>query len=363
MCPKQTPLYEFHLRAKAQMVDFAGWEMPLQYTGILEEHKAVREHAGLFDVSHMGRIEVEGGEAVDFLQRVLTNDVTRLEQGQALYALMCLPDGGTIDDLVVYRTGEHRFLLVVNAANTAKDLEWLRENGRTYQADIRDVTDSVAQLAIQGPLAASILQSATDAPLADLPSYNFLEGKVDGIPCLISRTGYTGEDGFELYVSAEAVQRVWESLSRAGEPQGLKPVGLGARDTLRLEAGLPLYGNELSEAISPLEAGLERFVRFAKGDFIGKEALLRQREGGLERKRIGFSLLDKGIARKGYAVTKDGREIGRVTSGAFAPALGQAVGMALVGREAWQVGTEIEIIIRGRGVRARTVPVPFYKRG
>lgn len=357
---KRTPLYAMHLAAGAQMVEFAGWEMPLQYSGILEEHRAVRERAGLFDVSHMGRIEVAGTDAVDFLQKMLTNDVAGMKPGQALYALMCLPDGGTIDDVILYRTGEERFLVVVNAANTSKDLEWLDEHSRTYRISLENLTSTMAQLALQGPLAASILQETADLPLADLPSYSFLEGKVAGVPCLIARTGYTGEDGFELYVSAEAVQQIWESLIRTGEGRGLKPAGLGARDTLRLEAGLPLYGNELAETISPLEAGLERFVRFNK-DFVGREALLEQKEKGLSRKRIGLRLLEKGIPRKGYVVTREGKEIGLVTSGAFAPSLGQAIAMALVAPEGWQVGTQVEVVIRGKGVRGEVVPVPFYR--
>jgi len=358
---KKTPLYALHLAAGAKMVDFAGWMMPIQYRGILEEHRAVREQAGLFDVSHMGEIRISGPGSMELVQRLITNDACSLPHGRVLYSPMCQPDGGLVDDLLVYRMGELDFLLVVNAANKDKDLAWIRSHGGAVL--IEDQSDTTAQLAIQGPLAATILQRLTPVDLTPIRYYSYVHGRVSGEDCLISRTGYTGEDGFEIYLSPEAAPRLWERLLTAGTAEGLQPVGLGARDTLRFEAALPLYGQELSEGTTPLEAGLDKFIAWHKEDFIGRAALLAQREAGLTRKLVGLAMVDRGIPRPGYPVRCENREIGFITSGTFAPTLGQNLAMAYVEKAYAGVDQGVEVVIRDKGHKARVVPRPFYKRG
>ena len=358
---KRTPLYDRHCALGARMVEFGGWEMPVQYSGILEEHRAVRERAGLFDVSHMGEIEITGDEALPFLRRMLTNEPANLAIGQAQYTLMCLPTGGVVDDLIAYRLDEERYLLIVNAANIEKDYAWLSDHA-TGRVQVTNLSDEKGLLALQGPRAVDILAPLTDVDLSALRYYHATEGQVAGMPALISRTGYTGEDGFEIMVDASQVVALWDALLEAGRDHGLLPAGLGARDTLRLEAAMPLYGHELTEEINPLEAGLERFVKLEKEDFIGRDALLAVREQGLQRKLIGFEVTGKGIARQGYEILHDGQAVGVVTSGTYAPFLEKAIGMGFVPVELSTPGTEIEIQIRQRSVPARVVKRPFYKR-
>lgn len=359
---KKTPLYETHRRHGAKMVSFAGWLMPAQYSGILDEHRTVRAAAGLFDVSHMGEIWIEGAGALETVQRLITNDAARLSVNQALYSPMCYPDGGVVDDLLVYRTASDRYLLVVNAANRERDLAWITEHAG-WTARITDRSDETALVALQGPASPEILRSRTDAPLEQLRYLWCMEGQVSGFDCLISRTGYTGEDGFEIFTAPEAAPALWESLLEAGRNSGLKPAGLGARDTLRFEAGLPLYGQELSPEITPLEADLAPFVKLEKGEFLGREALLRQHEQGPARRLVGFEVLDRGIPRSGYPLkNQDGERIGWVSSGTFAPTLEKNLGLGFVASEYAALGTDIFVEIRGRQLRARVVPRRFYRR-
>lgn len=357
---KRTPLYQQHVAAGAKMVDFGGWEMPVQYQGILEEHRAVRAKAGLFDVSHMGEIWIKGPNALEMVQKVITNDVSRLKVGQVQYAIMCYPGGGAVDDLLVHKVADHEYLLVVNAANTDKDYRWILEH-REGEVDITDASPDTAQVALQGPLTLKVLQSITDVDLAPIGYYYFTWGKVDGVQCLIARTGYTGEDGFELYFEPRFAEQIWNTILEAGKGDVI-PVGLGARDTLRFEAGMPLYGHELSENITPLEAGLGRFVALEKRDFIGKEALVKQKQEGVPRKIIGFEMVDRGIPRSEYPVFQDGQEIGFVTSGTFSPTLEKNLGSALVKTEAAVIGAEIQVDIRGKQKSARIIKRPFYHR-
>ncbi|MEW6662425.1 MAG: glycine cleavage system aminomethyltransferase GcvT [Bacillota bacterium] len=355
---KKTPLYHVHIATGAKIVEFGGWAMPVQYSGIIDEHKAVRSKAGLFDVSHMGELRLQGPEALKAVQLLITNDASRMQTGQIIYSPMCLDSGGVVDDLLVYRLGSEDFLLVVNASNTEKDLEWIRQHC-PEDVTITDQSSSTAQLAIQGPLAGEILQRLTGVDLASIKYYRFAFGQVSGVECLISRTGYTGEDGFELYFDAKYAADLWHKIMAAGLPVGLVPIGLGARDTLRFEAGLPLYGQELSEKITPLEAGLGRFVKLPKEDFIGRQALLAQEAHGIPRKLVGLEMIDRGIPRGGYPVIAQGQEIGVVTSGTFAPWVGKNLAMALI-----RYGAEgdLEVSIRGRGYRCQIIPLPFYKR-
>lgn len=358
---KRTPLHPLYASYGAKTIDFGGWEMPVQYSSILAEHAAVRSRAGLFDVSHMGEIEVTGPQALDCLQHLVTNDVARLQIGQALYSPCCYEHGGTVDDVLIYRTGQEDYMVVVNASNIEKDLAWIREHARG--AAITNRSQDVVLLALQGPMAATILQRLTAYPLSELAYYRFAQDvNVAGTSCLVSRTGYTGEDGFELYASAVDGPRLYEQLMSAGQQDGLLPVGLGARDTLRLEARLPLYGHELLADISPLEAGLGSFVKFDKGPFMGREALLAQKEQGIPRKLIGFELTDRGIPRAGYSVYADGIVIGHVTSGTMGPTLRKSIGLALVDRAYGEIGRPIAVDIRGQQVAAVIVKTPFYKR-
>lgn len=359
---KKTPLYEEHIAAEARMVEFGGWLMPLQYTGIIEEHRGVRGSAGLFDVSHMGEIVIKGNDAFKLVQKLITNDASRARGDCVIYSPMCYPDGGVVDDLLVYPRDGREYLLVVNAANKDKDLAWIRENAVDLAVEIEDVSAATAQLALQGPKALEILQPLTEGALVSLGYYRWTRGRVLGVDCLISRTGYTGEDGFELYFAAEAAPHLWRQLLAAGKEKGLVAAGLGARDTLRLEAALPLYGHELGPDISPLEAGLERFVCLDKGDFNGRETLAAQQEEGIQRRLVGLIMIDRGVPRQGYSITAGGREIGVVTSGSYAPSLEKNIALALVTAGTISTGAEVEVSIRGRLNRAVVVNLPFYRR-
>jgi aminomethyltransferase len=359
---KHTPLHAAHVAAGGRMVPFAGWDMPVQYTGIIEEHRAVRTRAGLFDVSHMGEVDLSGPGALSLAQRLVTNDVARLAEGQALYTPMCTPQGGIIDDLLVYRLGPEQLMLVLNAANTAEDLAWIREHA-PGNVHVTDRSEEIALLALQGPRAQEILQPLTLAALADIRYYWFLDPvDVAGRRALISRTGYTGEDGFELYLRADDAVSVWEALLEAGAPAGLLPAGLGARDTLRLEAGLLLHGNDMDKTVTPLEVGYGWTVKLGKGEFIGADALGRQKREGVTRRLTGFMLHERAIARHGFPIHDEGDTVGTVTSGSFAPTLQQSIGLGLVAAAHAQPGRRLAVEIRGRDVGGTVTKLPFYKR-
>jgi aminomethyltransferase len=360
---KRTPLYEQHRVLGARLVEFGGWEMPVQYSSILEEHQAVRTRAGLFDVSHMGEFLVTGQEALSFLQWLVPNDVSRLAVQQALYTQLCQLDGNVIDDLIVYCLAEQRYLLVVNAANIVKDLTWIQEQAQRFaHVSVEDQSVDTALLALQGTNALSILQPLTPTSLQAIRYYHCDTGPVSGIHCIISRTGYTGEDGFELYCAATDVVSLWNALLAVGKEKGLLPVGLGARDTLRLEAGYCLYGHELDEQTNPLEARLGWTVKFNAGDFIGRAALLRVKEQGPRKLLVGVELLERGVARSGYVLYADDRRVGYLTSGAPGPTVEKNIGMGYV-EPAYVVSEcQLSVDIRGKHVAARIVPLPFYRR-
>ena len=359
---KTTPLYEKHLELKGKIIDFGGWALPVEYSGILSEHEAVRTKAGLFDVSHMGEITVKGEEAEKFLKMIVTNDISMITDGQIAYTTMCYPTGGVVDDLLVYKNSNEDYLLVVNAANTDKDFEWI-ESHVFGKAEVKNVSSFYAQLALQGPLAQTILQKLVKYELNDMGYYHFKSNMdVGGINALVSRTGYTGEDGFELYFASEDGIGMWDMIFEAGKNEGLVPAGLGSRDTLRFEAGLPLYGQEIDKDITPLEAGLGFCVKLAKDDFIGKEALTKQKSEGLKRKSVGFEMIDKGIPRSHYDVYADGKKIGYVTTGSFSPTLKKNIGLALIDADYAREGTEIEVSIRGKNLKAQIIKKPFYTK-
>lgn len=360
---KRTPLYEQYKALGVKFVAFGGWELPVQFSSIKEEHEAVRTRAGLFDVSHMGEVEITGEDALSFLQKLLTNDVSRLSDGQVQYTLMCNEYGGTIDDLLVYRKERDHYFLVLNAANTEKDLEWMRKN-RFGDVEITDVSSKTALLALQGPLAERIVQKVADTDVKAIRFFRFAD-RVDvaGIPVLISRTGYTGEDGFELYCASDDVVALWNALLVAGEDEGLIPCGLGARDLLRFEAGLPLYGQELSETITPFEAGLDFVVKLnKKEEFIGKEALLKQKEEGVARKLVGIEMIDRGIPRTGYDVFVADEKVGVITSGTQSLSLKKNVGLALIDRDYTALDTVVNVQVRNKRLKAKVVKTPFYQR-
>jgi aminomethyltransferase len=361
---KKTPLNSVHRELGARLVDFAGWEMPVDYGAVVAEHLAVRTAAGVFDVSHMGELLVEGASALGLLQRLTPNDVSRLAVGQAQYSALTTPEGCFVDDLIIYRLGDSTYLAVVNAANIEKDVEWI-ESHRRGEGEVTNVSDRYALIAIQGPRAQDILGPlAVAGPegLNGLTNYHFVQGEVAGQEAIICRTGYTGEDGFELLVHSENAEAIWRRVMEVGAPHGLRPAGLGARDTLRLEAKMALYGNDIDEEHTVLEADLAWLVKLDKGDFIGRAVLARQKEDGIQRKLVGFEMSDRGIARSGYPVLVGGKVETQVTSGSFAPYLKKAIGLCYLPPSAWSPGSEIEIDVRGRSAKARVIPTPFYKR-
>lgn len=359
---RKTPLNRAHRDAGARMVPFSGWDMPVHYTGVIDEHMAVRTRAGLFDVSHMGEVEVVGPEAEDYLQHVTSNDVTRLTPGRIQYSAMTTPEGTFVDDLLVYKRGEDDFLLVINAGNTPKDVSWLHYHAKGYGVRVTDVSDQWCQIALQGPKAQEILQPLTDVPLAPMKYYAFAKGKVCGAACIVSRTGYTGEDGFEIYGPAEAAESIWYAVLAAGAPHALLPAGLAARDTLRLEAKMALYGNDIDDTTTVLEADLGWILKIEKGEFLGREALVRQKSEGLTRLLVGFETEGRAIARHGHVAMSQGQAVGTVTSGTFAPFLKKNIGLAYLPLALTEPGTRFEIDIRGRAEPAVVVPTPFYKR-
>lgn len=357
---KRTPLYDLHRELGAKLIDFGGWEMPVQYAGILEEHRAVRERVGLFDVSHMGELEFTGEGALSALQRLTCNDVSRLSDGRIQYSALLTERGTFVDDVLVYRREAGSYLIVVNASNAPKDFAWASSRV-SESARVENRSDDYALIAVQGPNAVRLMGRLCAPDPSDLPYYGFRDATVCGAPALVSRTGYTGEDGFEVYCRPEDAEGVFRSLLEEGRAEGAEPCGLGARDTLRLEAKMALYGNDIDDTVTPWEADLAWIVKLAKGDFIGRDALVAQREAGVPRRLVGFDMVDRGIARHGYpARTRHGD--GLVTSGTHSPTLGRPIGLALLPTPAAEIGTEFEVDIRGRAARARIVPTPFYKR-
>ncbi|MGC8997867.1 MAG: glycine cleavage system aminomethyltransferase GcvT [Candidatus Bathyarchaeia archaeon] len=363
---RKTQLYEVHKKT-AKMTEFAGFEMPLWYKGITEEHMAVRNSVGIFDVSHMGRVIITGRDAASFLNYVITNDVTALTPNSALYSVMCNENGGIIDDFVVSCLEEEKFLLVPNATNREKDFNWLVKKAEGFNVKIEDVSDKVAMFAVQGPNAEKTLQKISTADLSKIERFKGTPAKLAGIEVFLSRTGYTGEDGFEVYVwnappdKPDNAINLWKAILEAGKPYGIEPCGLGARDTLRLEAGLCLYGNDIDENITPLEAKLGFVVKFQKDNFIGKNALLRQKEEGVKRRRVGLQMIEHGIPRQGYKIYNEkGEIIGQVTSGTFSPLLKCGIAMAYIQTQQAQEGNIVNIEIREKMVKAKIVPFPFY---
>ncbi len=363
---KQTPLNAAHRALGGKMIDFGGWDMPVQYTaGVIEEHLRTRTVAGLFDVSHMGEIHVDGKDAIAFVNHLTTNDVAKLVDGQAHYSALTEETGGVIDDLLVYRFGEEKLLLVVNASTQDNDWAWISAHKGDYDVDLRHASVEYCQIAIQGPQAIEILAKLTETDLSAVKYYHFTHGAVDHVPAILSRTGYTGEDGFEVYADAAAAEQLWNKMLETGNygsANGILPCGLAARNTLRLEAAMSLYGHELSQEITPLEANLGWICKLGKQDFIGQTALQKQKEAGLKRKLVGFEMTDKGIGRDGFDVYINGAKAGFVSSGSPAPFLKKNIGLAFVPTEFANLGQEIEIDVRGKYLKANIVNTPFYKR-
>ena len=360
---RKTRFNEFHKTLGGRMIEFFGWEMPVEYKGIIEEHLAVRTAAGLFDVSHMGEIMVRGKDALAFVQDLTPNDAGRLAPDQAQYTALTTPQGTFVDDLLVYCFSPEEYLLVVNAANTDKDYGWVAAHQAGFAVSIENASDGYSQLALQGPKAQEILQPLTGINLAGLKSFGAGRGKVAGVEAVVSRTGYTGEDGFEIYTTSAQPAPIWQEIMKAGRPIGLLPIGLGARDTLRLEAKLMLYGNDIDDTTTVLEADLRWIIKFTKGDFLGREALEKQLGEGIKRKIVGFELIDKGIPRPHYPVFAAGLKAGQVTSGTFSPFLKKSIGLVYLPVELTEIGTAVEVGIRDKKVKAKVVSTPFYKRG
>jgi aminomethyltransferase len=357
--PKKTPFYDIHLRNQAKIVEFAGFLMPILFRGIMEEHRRVRSSVGLFDITHMGEFEVWGKGAQDFIQRMTTNDVSKLAPYQIQYSCMCYDHGGIVDDLLVYRLPDH-YLLVVNGACLEKDFEWLSDHV-SGDVELRNVSDETCLLAIQGPNAEEVLKKLTDYNLTELKFYWSARGKINGVEMLFSRTGYTGEDGFELYFAPPHAEKMWNAVMEAGKEFDIEPIGLGARDSLRLEMKYMLYGNDIDQTTNPLEAGLGWIVKPDKGDFVGKGPILEMKEKGIKRKLVAFELGDKAFPRQHYHIQKDSKQIGEVTSGTFSPSLNKGIGLGYVPIEYSKIGTELEIIIRGKPSTGIVVRPPFYK--
>ncbi|MCA1031695.1 glycine cleavage system aminomethyltransferase GcvT [Bacillus timonensis] len=360
---KRTPLFETYAKYGAKTIDFGGWDLPVQFSSIKDEHEAVRTKAGLFDVSHMGEIEVKGTDSLTYLQKMMTNDVATLKDGGAQYTAMCYEDGGTVDDLLVYKKADNDYLLVVNASNIEKDFDWLQSHV-FGDVTVNNISDQVGQLALQGPLAEEVLQKLTTTDLSEIKFFKFKEEvELNGKKALVSRTGYTGEDGFEIYCKSEDTPALWDEILAAGKEDGVLPCGLGARDTLRFEANLALYGQELSKDITPIEAGIGFAVKTNKeADFFGKEVLKKQKEEGAPRKIVGIEMIDKGIPRHGYEVFVGEEQVGEVTTGTQSPTLKKNVGLALVTAENAELGKEVEVQVRKKRLKAVVVATPFYKR-
>ena len=361
---KKTPLYERHLALGATMTEFGGWAMPVQYSGVIDEHRNTRTLAGLFDVCHMGEIEVKGPQALDLLQRVMSRNIAKQQIGEMKLSAITNEKGGIIDDVTVYKRGEEHYMVVTNAATREGDLDWIlkaqREKGFA-KADVTDLSDATGKVDIQGPVAQTILSEIVEGDMGALRFYHAMETRVAGMPALVSRSGYTGEDGFEVYTAAGRIGEIWDLLLHVGDPHGLKPAGLGSRDTLRLEAGMMLFGHEMCQTVTPYEV-IYGWITDLDKEFIGRDALKRQKEEGVRKKLVGFELTERGIARHGYPVYAGGEKIGEVTSGTFSPTLGKAIGLAFVPVQHKEPGTELEVEIRSQRAKAKVVPLPFYKR-
>ncbi len=359
----RTPLYDSHVRLGAAMVDFGGWDMPVQYTNVIEEHNATRNNAGLFDICHMGEIMIEGKDAAKLIRRAMTRNVEKIPEGKMVLGVMCNENGGILDDLTIYRHSAEKYMVVVNASNERKDFEWIQKVCRegNFEAQVANISARTAKLDLQGPTAQKILQKITGSDLGQIGFYEFMECKVDGLPSVVSRSGYTGEDGFEIYFDWDGAPKVWDSLLLHGKDEGLKPCGLGARDTLRLEAAMNLYGHEMDETRSPLESRYSWVLDF-ENDFIGKEAILRQKEQGIREKLAGFEMVDRAIARNGYKVFDSQGQAGFVTSGSMSPTLKKALGLCYIKTEHATPETVFEVEVREKKYRAKTVKLPFYKR-
>ena len=357
---KKTALYEVHRSLGAKIVPFAGFWMPVQYRGIIAEHRRVRTTVGIFDVSHMGEFEFRGPDAEKFLNWITINDVTKLNVGRVQYSAMCYEDGGIVDDLLVYRFDDH-YVIVVNAANLSKDMDWIIEHLPKHGVEFSDISDYITLLAVQGPNSKDLLKPLTSFDLESLKYYNFIEEKVAGVEATISRTGYTGELGYEIYISKTHSRALWDALFEAGKSYQVEPIGLGARDTLRLEMKYCLYGNDIDATTNPLEAGLGWITKLKKGDFIGREAIQTDKENGIKRRLIGFEVLGKVIPRHGYPILKDGKQVGATTSGNHSPMLNHGIGLGYVPLNLSEVGTELELDIRGKNIAIRVVETPFYR--
>lgn len=358
---KQTPFHSIHRQLGAKMVPFGGYEMPVQYSSIIEEHKAVRTAVGVFDVSHMGEFVVKGKNAQAFLQCVTVNDVAKLIPGEAQYSAMCYDDAGIVDDLLVYKIGEDHFMVVVNASNAEKDFEWMSRH-LLPDVDLRNESDATALLAIQGPKSQTVIQKLTSVDLKSIPYYRFKEASVAGVDMILSRTGYTGELGYEIYFSPSYAENVWNAIFRAGKDCGIVPIGLGARDTLRLEMGYCLYGNDIDQTTNTLEAGLGWITKLKKGDFVGKPVLDKVKADGLKRKLVGIEIEEKAIARHGYAIRSNGTQVGSVTSGTFSPSLERAIAMGYVDAAHCADGSPVHIDVRGKEVKGKITSLPFLKK-
>jgi aminomethyltransferase len=362
MALKRTAFYDFHVQLGGKIVEFAGYEMPVQYGGIVEEHRRVREKVGVFDVSHMGEVEIRGKDALDFVQSITVNDASKLTPGRIQYSAMCYDNGGIVDDLLVYHMGDH-YMLVINAANTEKDIAWMRAHLKG-DATLIDRSDATSLLAVQGPGSLAVLQKLTTADIGAMPYYHWTRGTLSGVEMTISRTGYTGELGFELYFPSDRATggKVWNALFEKGKDAGIGPIGLGARDTLRLEMGFCLYGHDIDQTTHPLEAGLGWITKLDKGPFFGRDAMLNAKREGLRRKLVGFIFEDKAFPRQGYPIQAGGEQVGIVTSGTFSPTLGRGIGMGYVPLPLSTPGTGLHVVIRDRRIPATVVSIPFTKR-
>ncbi|MEK9629318.1 MAG: glycine cleavage system aminomethyltransferase GcvT [Nitrospinota bacterium] len=356
---KTTPLHAMHKEMGGKLVPFAGWHMPIQFKGVIQEHQCVRDGVGIFDVSHMGEIEISGPEAKNLIQYLVTNDIEPMQNNQALYTLMCLETGGVVDDLLVHRFSEDHYFLCVNASNSDKDFEWILKNSGNFNASVKNTSPQTAQLAVQGKHSEELVQKLCDIQLSEIEYYHFRKAKIQNFECIVARTGYTGEDGFEIYVDSNVAETVYKSLIEKGQPYDLQPIGLGARDTLRMEMGYALYGNELSENGNPLEAGLGWVIKLQKEDFLGKAALKKQKDAGLSQKLVGIRLLDRGVPRPHYRVLKDGSPVGELTSGTFSPSLNTGIGLCYVSTEYAKPGTNLDVEIRKSNVPAEVIKLPF----
>ena len=360
---RKTALFDTYGKYGGKVIDFAGWALPVQFSGLKEEHMAVRKAAGLFDVSHMGEVVIRGKDAEGFLEYLLTNGISVMKDNQISYNLMCYENGTVVDDLIVYKYHREHFYLVINAGNIEKDVAWIHTQAEKFQVKVEHISSQVSQLALQGPLAEQVLQKLTDYPLGNISFFCFADPvMISGVPCLVSRSGYTGEDGFELYMPNQDAAGLWDAILEAGQEEGVMPCGLGCRDTLRFEAGLPLYGNELSDSITPLEAGLGFFVKLDKGDFIGREALIAQKVNGLERKIAGFEMIGKGIPRHDYEVYSGEEKIGFVTTGYLSPSLDKTIGLAMLDSKFTEIGTPILVKIRNKKVEAVVIHKKFLEK-